>query len=312
MTCAAGEELHDRAQDVGRAPLHPAHVDRVHPEQDGEHPVARDVVRLVREVIERVADAETLDLDRRLQAHARVLAPLCYASLLDGVGELVRDKLLPLLVLGAELVAAEVDLAPDGEGTRGELAIEGGRAVGGVDAHAAEVGPEARLHEPPHAGRERLAGGVAGLDLRRDVGAHVGEPLGLAPHLGRGRPADRRPGRDGRTRRSRQTVGQGHAHDPLGGGLRLPLRRIGGRRDPQGGLHAARPSPRPTGRALHQRRCGRPRRGGPIHDLALGLPRRLAPSRGRLRGAPLLQEARGGSPPPCLPGRWSSRGGSAP
>ena len=58
---AAWHELDHRAQHVGGVAIDGAHVDRVDAEDDGQHPEAGDEVRLVGEVVERVADAEPLD-----------------------------------------------------------------------------------------------------------------------------------------------------------------------------------------------------------------------------------------------------------
>src|SRR5262249_3187191 len=57
---AAGDELDHCAQNVGRAAIDAAHVDRVDAQDDGEHPEARDDVGLVGEIVEDVADTEAL------------------------------------------------------------------------------------------------------------------------------------------------------------------------------------------------------------------------------------------------------------
>jgi hypothetical protein len=60
--------------------------------------------------------------------------------------------------VGPVLVGAEEDILADGEGVSLEpLGCGRGLAVG-VDADRAEVVPEARLHEAPHARVERMAG----------------------------------------------------------------------------------------------------------------------------------------------------------
>ena len=79
-------------------------------------------------------------------------------ALLDGVRQLVRDQLLAAGALRLELVAAEEDVAADVNAlalSRGAL-LRG--RVAGVDADVAEVGAEARLHLPAHAGGQRRTG----------------------------------------------------------------------------------------------------------------------------------------------------------
>ncbi len=62
---AAGNELDDRAQDVRAGALDLGPVDRVDADDDREHAEARDVVRLVREPVENVADPPALHAGRR-------------------------------------------------------------------------------------------------------------------------------------------------------------------------------------------------------------------------------------------------------
>src|SRR2546423_15286499 len=66
---AARDELDGRAQEVRAGALDLRAVDRVDPDDDREHAEARDVVRLVREPVEEVADPEPLDARLRALAN---------------------------------------------------------------------------------------------------------------------------------------------------------------------------------------------------------------------------------------------------
>ena len=154
----------------------------------------------------------------------------------------------PSLRVRLVLAAPEEDVVPVGEGPGAEVVAQAGRALVGVDAHVAEVGAEARLHER----RARRAGsglatggGAAGSGLR--VGCDARRPVAEPLHLLRRR-LRRCTGRLDRRRRSAAPVG-GHPHDRVGGAIGLLLQRVGGLAHRELGL-------RPSGPrlALHGRR----------------------------------------------------------
>ena len=137
-----------------------AHVDRVEPEHQRQHPEAGDVVRLVGEVVERVLHAEPLDGGRRAgrghswpappraaprarRCSARWTVAPCWIVWVSSWASRWRP------VVGARLVlvAPEEDVVAVGERPGAEVVAQAGGALVGVHADVAEVGAEPRLHE---------------------------------------------------------------------------------------------------------------------------------------------------------------------
>ena len=95
------------------------------------------------------------------------------ATLLDRVGQLVPEEAMPLRRARLVLTAPEEDVVLVGEGAGAQgVAQTAGLAVG-VDAHVAEVGTEAWLHELPDVSGHRLATCRGALDGCRRFSADV-------------------------------------------------------------------------------------------------------------------------------------------
>src|SRR6266850_508400 len=141
---AAGDEADEAAQQVDRVALDHTQVDGVAPDDQREQREARHVGGELGEAVEHVVEAEAL--------HARRAGVL-----LQRVGELVRNEFPAFFRFGLEAALAEVDVLANGEGAGVQLAVELRRLRAGMDAHRAEVGAKARLHERTHVGRQRLA-----------------------------------------------------------------------------------------------------------------------------------------------------------
>ncbi len=71
-------------------------------------------------------------------------------ALLDGVSQLMGEKVLPIARARLILVAREEDVVLVGEGARGKLVAQARRFHVLMDAHIAEIGVEARLHVAAH------------------------------------------------------------------------------------------------------------------------------------------------------------------
>ena len=305
----ARDQLDQRPQEVGRGPGGAAHVDRVEPEDQRQHPEAGDVVRLVGEVVERVLHAQPLDggwragrghrgrLRSALHLGRALLGALDGGALLDRVGELVGQQVPALGGARLVLVAREEDVVAVGERPGAEVVAEAGGALVGMDADVAEVGAEPRLHEPARVGRQRLAAGRRPLDLGLRVGGDarraLAEPLDRL--LSGGGPLDLRWHRSG-WGRSRSRHRFGHPHHLVGGAVGLLLQRVGGLAHRELGLHeglsaglahhgreearAARGLEEAAGaRARRRVRLGRLGRGRP-HRATATPPAAAGPSRG--------------------------------
>ena len=112
---------------------------------DGEVGARRSAERALRAGRERPVVGRAVDAGRRAVA------------VLDDVAELVREQLVALGGPRGELAGREGDVLADGE--RARVQRLGLRPV--VDAHAAEVVAEPRLHAAPHGGLERAAAAAA-------------------------------------------------------------------------------------------------------------------------------------------------------
>jgi len=136
-----------RTQDVARTAVHGCEVDGIHAEHDRQHPEPRDVIGLVGDLVERIADT------RALYVWCRAFLDQCGRGALDDlallyrVREFVRDELLARVRVGLELVAAEVDVVADRERAGLQLCPFLGGALIGVDTHTAKVRTEAWFHE---------------------------------------------------------------------------------------------------------------------------------------------------------------------
>ena len=221
----ARNELDHRAQDVPQARVDGTHVDRIDAEHDREHAKAGDDVGLIRDVVERRADAEAqpLDLRRHALLDAGSFGPLHDGPLLDGVGQLVRKQLGAIWLLRPVLVAAEENVSAIREGAGGEACRKARRILIGVDPHGAEV----RFHEAANVVRQRRARRQVAVDVLQHVVAHRGLACGIAVETTLGVPAQGPGGFAGWP-----YARGGHAHHGLRGGTCLSLRGLVGRGDP--------------------------------------------------------------------------------
>ena len=153
---ATRHQFDQGTQEVGRAAVGGAHVDRVESEQQGQHPEAGDQISLVGEIIERVAEAEALHRWRG-RRRADLRAALHGVALLDGVRQFVGQQLLALAATGLVLVTREKDVILVGECARAELVVETGGLGVVMHADVAEIGAETRFHVAAHVARQRLA-----------------------------------------------------------------------------------------------------------------------------------------------------------
>lgn len=159
---AARHQLDDGAQKVARGAVDRTHVDRIDAEHQREHPETGQMVGMLGEVVERVADAQALhrwraelgDLGGGAALQRRRLPR---GALLDGVGQFMGEQFAAFAGFRAELPGGEMNLVADREGARLQLLVQLRGAGVGMDAHGAEIGAEARLHELPQLGRQRLA-----------------------------------------------------------------------------------------------------------------------------------------------------------
>ena len=175
-------EFNQGAQDVGRAAVDGAHVDRVKPHQNGQHAEAWDVVGFVGKIIQCILQAEALHRGRG--SGGRYLrAALHGMALLDGVRQLMRQELFALACAGLVLVAREKDVVLISKCARAELIAQAGGAGIVVDAHIAKIGPEARLHVTARIAGERLAAAGAAKNRRMCAGSDGGRPFAAALQL---------------------------------------------------------------------------------------------------------------------------------
>ncbi len=189
---ATRDQADEGAQDVDHVALDHAHVDGVATDDQRQQGVAGHVGGQLGQAVEDVRQAQAV---HHVAACRAELLSGCGASgaefaalnrragrftLLDGVGEFVRDELATLCGVGRVLAGIEVDVAAGGEGFGAEAPRQLLGLAIGVDAHAREIGAESGLHEAAQRCRQGLAAATAGLDASRGGAIDRGVALAFA------------------------------------------------------------------------------------------------------------------------------------
>src|SRR5262249_16593692 len=122
-----------------------------------QQPKSRQIVGLVGDPIERIADSKALHLRRSAEGDSRVNVALDYGLLLNGMRQLVGDQFSSALAVGLELVLSKENMLPDRECVSIEVcALERG-GFAGVNADVAKIRTEPGLHVRANRGRQRRA-----------------------------------------------------------------------------------------------------------------------------------------------------------